>query len=400
MQVLTGTMRAYPWGSRTAIAGLRGQETPSSRPQAELWFGAHPTGSSLIGETPLVDIINEDPEAQLGARVRAKYGDRLPFLLKLLAAEEPLSLQAHPSKKQAEEGFKRDNEAGIGLTDPNRNYKDDNHKPELIVALTPFEAMAGFRPIPKTLLLFDALDCPALDHYRSQLLGDEEAALRSLFTTWIGAPIATRSQLIAALVQSAKRLLDNPDQYDAWIVDTIRNIVKLNERYPDDIGILGALLLNKVNLQPGEALYLDAGQLHAYVRGLGVEIMANSDNVLRGGLTSKHVDVPELARVLRFESNNDPRVVAEKEGDKVQYPVPIDEFNLSRYRIENPVDINHDGPQILLCTEGSIDVKNSFTGESLTIKQGDAIWVSASDPSLIVASTCEEKAAEFFVACV
>ncbi|MDO4908637.1 MAG: mannose-6-phosphate isomerase, class I [Corynebacterium sp.] len=402
MHVLTGTVRAYPWGSRTAIPELRGEASPSERPEAEIWFGAHPSGSSLIDETPLVDLIEADPGYELGNRVFTTYGNRLPFLLKLLAAAEPLSLQAHPSKAQAEEGFARENENGPELSAPNRNYKDDNHKPELIVALSPFEAMAGFRPIAKTVELFDALNSPALDHYRSLLEGSDEDVLRSIFTTWIGAPVATRTQLIDALIEAAKKVVAEPAAHEAWIVDTLQNIIKLNERYPGDVGVLGALLLNKVNLEPGEALYLDAGQLHAYVHGLGVEIMANSDNVLRGGLTSKHVDVPELARVLRFVTNDDPRVKSEADKalplEGTHYPVPIDEFDISRYDIKNPVTVDHDGPQIILATKGRIQaqLEGKEHKEPLEISQGYAIWVPAGDPAVHISPV--DGAAEFFIA--
>ncbi|MDO4910275.1 MAG: mannose-6-phosphate isomerase, class I [Corynebacterium sp.] len=407
MHVLTGTLRAYPWGSRTAIAELRGEPSPSERPEAEIWFGAHPTGSSLIEDTPLVDLIEADPEFELGARVCSTYGNRLPFLLKLLAAGEPLSLQAHPSKAQAEEGFARENANGPELNAPNRNYKDDNHKPELIVALTPFEAMAGFRPISKTVELFDALNSPALDHYRPMLEGSDEDVLRSIFTTWIGAPVATRNQLIDALITAAKAVVAKAESKEAsyaeWIVDTLRNIINLNDRYPGDVGVLGALLLNKVNLEPGEALYLDAGQLHAYVHGLGVEIMANSDNVLRGGLTSKHVDVPELARVLRFVTNDDPRVVSEADStlpeQGTHYPVPIDEFDISRYEVSGPVAVDHDGPQIILATKGTLQaqLEGKDHKEPLSISQGHAIWVPAGDPTVHIAPAGDEPV-EFFIA--
>lgn len=371
MQQLTGTIRAYPWGSTTMIPQLRGQSA-SSRPVAELWYGAHPASPSTLPDGTALDAaIAADPDAALGRRVREKYGDRLPFLLKLLAAGAPLSLQAHPSLKQAQEGFARENAAGIALTAPERNYKDDNHKPELLVALTRFQAMAGFRPMERTLELFDVLSCPEIDHYRSMVEENsspeaEGRNLRALFTTWITIPVSARTQLIDAVVRHCRVLTSRAD----WMSDVARTILDLADRYPGDVGVLGALLLNHVTLEPGEAIYLSAGQLHAYVHGMGVEIMANSDNVLRGGLTSKYVDVAELVHVLRFESLSNPVVQA----DHGFYPVPIDEFVLSRHELgQEGMDLAHDGPAILMCTRGTARIAE------MEIPAGEAVWIPAVD---------------------
>ncbi|MGP6175194.1 mannose-6-phosphate isomerase, class I [Corynebacterium sp. A21] len=373
MHQLTGIIRAYPWGSRSLIPALRGAKVPSERPEAELWFGAHPGDPSTIAGTPLTEIIAADPAAALGQRVLEEHGETLPFLLKLLAADEPLSLQAHPSEEQAREGFAREDAEGVALTAPHRDYKDRNHKPELIVALTDFDAMAGFRPLHRTKLLFDALNCPELDHYRTMLDEDpaeEESNLRALFTTWITIPGKTRGALIDAIIESLQPHRGRVD----WIGQTLRNVFDLNERYPGDIGVLGALLLNHLHLRPGEAIYLDAGQLHAYIRGMGVEIMANSDNVLRGGLTSKYVDVPELVRVLDFNSLADPLVIPE-EG---YYPVPATEFHLTRVPAAEGFMVDHDGPAIALCTAGKLQLG------SIELGPGEAAWIPASDPAVTV----------------
>jgi len=385
MQQLTGVLRTYPWGSRTLIPQLRGLPVPSDRPEAELWFGAHPGAPSTIDGTPLTDIIAADPDAALGPLVRAEHGDGLPFLLKLLAAAEPLSLQAHPSAEQAEEGYAREDHQGIPLGAGNRNYKDPSHKPELIVALTEFDAMAGFRPLEQTRELFDVLSCPQLDRYLTILDPANEAdSLRGLFTTWITIPGSARTELIDAVVAAAADHLDRDD----WISQVLRTVLELQDRYPGDIGVLGALLLNHVTLQPGEAIYLDAGQLHAYVRGLGVEIMANSDNVLRGGLTSKYVDVPELVRVLDFTSLSE-LIVEPEDGE---YPVPVPEFRLTRREVTDaaPWTIDHDGPAIALCTAGKVMVGD------IELNPGDAAWIPAADGP--VTSTAAESA-EVFIAC-
>lgn len=384
MQQLTGVLRTYPWGSRTLIPQLRGLPVPSDRPEAELWFGAHPGAPSTIDGQPLTHIIAADPEAALGPRVRAELGDGLPFLLKLLAAAEPLSLQAHPSAAQAEEGYAREDREGIPLGNGNRNYKDPSHKPELIVALTEFDAMAGFRPLERTRELFDVLSCHQLDRYLTILdPASESDSLRGLFTTWITIPGSARTELIDAVVAAAADHLDRDD----WISQVLRTVLELQDRYPGDIGVLGALLLNHVTLQPGEAIYLDAGQLHAYVRGLGVEIMANSDNVLRGGLTSKYVDVPELVRVLDFTSLSD-LVVEPEDGE---YPVPVPEFRLTRREITDttPWTIDQDGPAIALCTAGTVTVGD------LELSPGDAVWIPASDGPV----TATAADAELFLAC-
>lgn len=418
MQLLTPIAQYYPWGSRTLIPQMR-QDQPSTagnasepsngavaehlsgeKPIAELWYGAHPGGPSLTPDAPqdtLAALIEADPAQQLGAQVIDTYGERLPFLLKLLAADQPLSLQAHPSLEQAKEGFERDNAAGIPLGAANRNYKDNNHKPELIVALTEFHAMAGFRPLAKTRKLFAALGCTGLDRSLS-LLSDDPAAesenLRALFTTWISIPQAARVELITSVVECAQAVLSSAEAdtdaagqqaVEEWMLVTLRNIVELAERYPGDMGVLGALLLNHVVLQPGEATYLDAGNLHAYVRGLGVEIMANSDNVLRGGLTSKHVDVPELVRVLRFESIEDPKI--QPHGGV--YPIPIKEFALEKRAINGETTVEHNGPTILLVTSGEVEI------DGRTLRPTDAAWVAAGEAAVRV-----QGKGEIFIATV
>lgn len=395
MELLTGRLRHYPWGSRELIAGLRGMPE-SDRPEAEVWFGAHPAASATVGETELVELIQRDPAYHLGERVMAKFGSNLPFLLKILAAAEPLSLQAHPSLDQAREGFARENAEGIDIAAGDRNYKDDNHKPELIVALTEFEAMAGFRPLPKTLALFQALGSAEVDRYVGMLNCDEEsesADLRVLFTTWITIPSASRTKLIDDIVTSAVLALAQQDLPE-WMREELSNVVALHQRYPYDVGVLGALLLNKFTLQPGEGLYLDAGQLHAYVRGMGVEIMANSDNVLRGGLTSKHVDVPELVRVLTFSSLDDPRVEPTVTGARTSFPTPVDEFQLESWKVSDAESLVHDGPAIVLVTAGSVSL--TCADQTLQVAAGDAVWIPAADPEV----TLRGENAQVFVATV
>lgn len=396
MELLEGTLRAYPWGSRTLIPELRGLDSPVNRPEAEVWFGAHPGAPSTINGTALTELIAENPVDMLGERVAGEFDGQLPFLLKILAAGAPLSLQAHPSLAQAKEGYARENEAGIELNASNRNYRDANHKPELIVALTDFIAMAGFRPLAKTMEIFDALECHELDHYRSMLaVENEEESLRALFTTWITIPVGKRHELINAILVSSQRYLDTGTDEDTKFV--LSHIIDLNDRYPGDVGVLGALLLNFYQLKPGEGIYLDAGNLHAYISGLGVEIMANSDNVLRGGLTSKYVDVPELVRVLNFKSLDNAIVDSVTQGTVHHYPVPITEFTMDRVRLGGVHEAEHDGPMIILCTESTTTpVTLEHDGQSLELTAGYAVWVPASDGVVQISG----EGAEVFIATV
>jgi mannose-6-phosphate isomerase len=388
VQLLRGAIRTYAWGSRTAIAEFTGRPVPAAHPEAELWLGANPGDPAWLegpdGETSLLQALVDDPEGQLGPVIRARFGDVLPFLVKVLAADEPLSLQAHPSAEQAAEGYRREEKLGIPLTSPVRNYRDTNHKPELLVALQPFDALAGFRPAAQTVELLRALAVSDLDPY-IDLLNDQSDAdgLRALFTTWITAPQPDIDVLVAAVLDGAIQYVSSGATEFAAEAKTV---LELGERYPGDAGVLAALLLNRITLNPGEGIFLSAGNLHAYLRGVGLEVMANSDNVLRGGLTPKHVDVPELLRVLNFNPTTvaQLRAPTHRDGLGLIYDTPTDEFAASRLTLGNDqlgheVDApsRHDGPQILLCTEGCTTV--SGKSGSLKLTRGAAAWVAADD---------------------
>ncbi|MFB7722747.1 mannose-6-phosphate isomerase, class I [Nocardia sp. NPDC056100] len=393
MHELAGALRSYAWGSRTALAQLCGRPVPSAHPEAELWFGAHPADPAQVrinGHTrSLLEVVSADPQHELGA-VAGEFGGRLPFLLKILAAEEPLSLQAHPSLEQARQGFARENHTGVPIDSPMRNYRDENHKPELVVALERFEALAGFREPRKTVRLLNALDVPELNSYAELLAAQPDSAgLRTLFTTWIALPQAALSTLLPKVLDGCVRYLSERDAGSNGtrkeFTAEVRTALELAEAYPGDAGTLAALLLNRVTLEPGEGLFLAAGNLHAYLRGVGVEIMANSDNVLRGGLTPKHVDVPELLRVLDFEPLDLPIIEAEELGDGVfQYHTPAPEFALSRYELGadgEAVVIPHTaGPGIALCTHGTIAFSQGR--DELRVECGHAAWISAADGAI------------------
>lgn len=390
MEYLEPALRTYPWGSRTMLATLRGTPSPAPTPEAELWFGAHPAAPSTVAGHSLHEVIEADPTSALGERVANAYGDQLPFLVKLLAAGEPLSIQAHPSKAQAQEGFERENAHGISLDDPRRNYKDPNPKPELIVALTPFRALAGFRPTDLTRELFDAMG--PLKRYSPLLVDDTpHESLRTVFTTLISLPAGLRASLLGGVEVAARDLIAGGAP--AWMLEVAETFIQLTERYPGDVGALAALMLNHVTLAPGEALFLGAGQPHAYLHGLGVEVMANSDNVLRGGLTSKHVDVPELARVLDFTALHDPRVTADAAQGGVEYKLPIDEFRVRRHTVteSSRLDVDSDGPAIVLCTAGRVR-----SGEC-ELAPGTAVWIPAAAKACAFELAGQEPAEVFFV---
>jgi mannose-6-phosphate isomerase len=388
VQLLRGAIRTYAWGSRTAIAEFTGRPVPAAHPEAELWLGANPGDPAWLEgpdrETSLLQALFDDPEGQLGSAARARFGDVLPFLVKVLAADEPLSLQAHPSAEQAAEGYFREERLGIPVNSPVRNYRDTSHKPELLVALQQFEALAGFRPAAQTIELLRALAVSDLDPF-IDLLNDQSDAdgLRALFTTWITAPQPDIDVLVAAVLEGAIQYVScGATEFAA----EAKTVLELGERYPGDAGVLAALLLNRITLNPGESIFLSAGNLHAYLRGVGLEVMANSDNVLRGGLTPKHVDVPELLRVLDFNPTTEAqlRPPTHQDGLGLIYDTPAVEFAASMLtlgddQLGHEVDApsRHDGPQILLCTEGSTTVCGKSGLVNLT--RGAAAWVAADD---------------------
>jgi mannose-6-phosphate isomerase len=390
---LTNTIRPYAWGSRTALPALLGTP-PTGEPQAELWMGAHPGAPSTIdrglGQRSLGAVIDAAPEAELGEGVVRRFGPALPFLLKVLAAGEPLSLQVHPDLDQARTGFAKEKARGVPLDARDRNYKDTNHKPELICALGEFTGLCGFRDPTGTALLLDHLSVPALASLTQILRGKpEDEALREVLTTILTMTPQTLAQVVAQTTRALERAAAHPDGLPGALVPAVGAYATLGHAFPGDPGVIAALLLNHVRLQSGEALYLGAGVPHSYLGGLGVEILANSDNVVRCGLTSKHVDVPELLTIVDFRST-EPAVlrsvpVPGSDGEEL-YPTPIEEFRLSRYTLGGTAAearrVPGDVPQILLCTEGTA-VLTDADGSSLTLGRGESAFVSAGSPGLL-----------------
>ncbi|MGW4474685.1 mannose-6-phosphate isomerase, class I [Nonomuraea sp. NPDC004354] len=343
-ELLSNPVKHYDWGSRTAIATLTGRPSPSPDPEAEMWLGAHPSGPSLLVERGITldQAIAADPQAELGAGTVARFGARLPYLLKLIAVERVLSLQVHPSAEQAEAGHARG------------AYVDAHPKPELVCALTPFSGLAGFRAPGEAARLLAELELPELRPVVGLLeAGDSAGALR-LLLEW-----PERKALVEAVAAAAGRR-----GHDL--------VTRLAEQYPDDPAVLAPLLMNRHDLMPGEALFLGAGVLHCYLSGFGVEIMGGSDNVLRAGLTPKPIDVDELLRITDFAAQ--PLRVEPVDG---LYTVPVPEFALGRAQAPD-VTLEGGVPRVFVCVEGEVAV------DGRTLRPGESAFVPGSQAAVQV----------------
>ncbi len=378
---LDNVIQPYAWGSYTAIAKLRGETTAAASPQAELWMGAHPLAPSRLASSGelLSHLVTAAPEASLGAAVVARYGAKLPFLLKVLAAETPLSLQAHPSPEQAIEGFNADEAAGIPLDSPLRNYKDKSHKPELLCALTEFWALCGFRALPDTLALLGELELPELAPLKALLAhGSPRIALKTAFSSLMLSSSGERRDLAVRVTEACRQ-----HQLSSRFARELSWAAKLGELYPGDVGVVSALLLNLVRLEPGQAVYLPAGNLHAYLGGMGVEIMASSDNVLRGGLTPKHVNVTELLRVLDFRPLTVELVEPTAVGPEQCYRTPAREFELSYFDVAgSELHVPVQSAEIWLVTRG--DIALAAQTRHVTLSSGGSAFVHACSQQLRV----------------
>jgi mannose-6-phosphate isomerase len=363
---IENTPRPYAWGSTTAIAELLGT-TPSGGPEAELWLGDHP------GSPARIVAGDASGASDLSAMLLAR-GEKLPFLLKVLAAGEPLSLQAHPTIAQAREGFARENAAGIALDAANRNYKDELHKPELIFALSDrFIALAGFRPVAEARAALAAAEQPALAAAEQPALAAfidklvDDAALPDL-VRWLIAGGPEVTAVVDALVATARTLEHDARDTPSWA--TVR---RLAEYYPGDPGIAMSTLMHTVVLRPGEALYLPTGNIHSYQQGLAIEVMAASDNVLRGGLTPKHVDAAELMRVLDARPVAEPRIAPVELLPGVHRFTPdVVDFALTVVEAGSAVDgitLETGGPAIVLCLEGEVTLH-----DELSLERGQAAF--------------------------
>jgi mannose-6-phosphate isomerase len=377
---LTGVIQPYAWGSLTAIPEFLGME-PTGRPQAELWFGAHPLAPSTVDGEPLDKVVAHDPVSVVGRASFEAFGPRLPFLLKVIAASQPLSLQAHPSREQAETGFAREQAAGIPRDAPNRTYRDGWPKPEVLCAMVQTEALCGFREPHATYELFQKLGVgSALELVKP--LADADVPAEERLATVFGRLLRLspdQRSVITEVVHAAEAPNQPKD-----LASFARTARELGQHYPGDPGVLAALLMNRVTLQPGDALYMPAGNLHAYLTGGGVEIMANSDNVMRGGLTPKYINVDELLAILDFTPGFPGLITPVEESPGIwRYPTPAPEFALWRIETrEEPIAVPAGtAGRIVLVTDGELRVKSD--GQEVDLVRGDAALLTAGEEAAV-----------------
>jgi mannose-6-phosphate isomerase len=375
---LANQTQDYAWGSPTAIPVILGAPATSD-PVAELWMGAHPSAPSRAitddGQVPLDELIRRAPDELLGPDVVARFGPVLPYLLKVIAADAPLSLQVHPRIDQARAGFDAEEAAGIPIGDPRRSYKDRNHKPELLYALTPFEALCGFRAAAEAAELLTGLDASLADALREVLVSDADP-IRAAVTRLLDDAQRPSPEEVDEVARACRARLDTTD------ADGYRTVVLLAEAYPGDPGVVMSLLLNHLTLQPGDAMFVPAGAVHAYLQGVAVEIQSSSDNVLRAGLTPKHLATADLLATIDCTPGQ-PHLVspARVDGFRV-FTAPVDDFVLTVTTPDDDADrpLPGSGPRILLCLEGEFTVASAT--EELRLAQGAAAFVAASDGSL------------------
>jgi mannose-6-phosphate isomerase len=372
--LLKNPVKTYSWGSRTFIPQLLRNYSPAQEPQAELWMGVHPNGPSMmsVGDAwvPLKDMIARDPEGILGPSVAEKFSNALPFLFKILAADQPLSVQAHPNRRQAREGFAQENALRIPLTAAHRTYKDENHKPEILCALRPFQLLKGFRRAAEIRDLLAQAGLPALGNpLRTR---PDAGRLRAFFTSLMTLKKNEQRRLVSEVLKTVTSR-SHSDSASGWVL-------KLARMYPSDIGVLAPLFLNLLCLEPGEAVYLPSGELHAYLEGAGVELMASSDNVLRGGLTSKPVHVPELIRIVDFAPKKPLVLKPEREEGEWRYRTPAEEFSLSALSLEGEAPLagrRKRNVEIMICVQGEGGITDLGRGERLLFDRGTAMIIPA-----------------------
>jgi mannose-6-phosphate isomerase len=373
VDLLDNPIRDYAWGSRTALAALLGHE-PTDKPEAELWMGAHPGDPSrLPGGRPLDAEIRDRALPILGAEVADSFG-RLPFLMKVLAVDQVLSLQVHPSAEQAREGHAREEAAGIPVDALHRNYVDPWHKPELALALTRFETLAGFRDVHRSAALLRLFGVPWADRTADRLeQGDPAEALREVVAETLGRSSAEVANLVAEVTAVAGRIAEAEPE----VRRVVRIVGRIARRYPDDPAVLVALLLNDVVLEPGDALYVAPGVVHAHASGMALEIMAVSDNVLRAGLTPKHRDVDEVLAVTDFTPGPAPVCPPGETGPAyARFITPAAEFELVVGRPPLP-RLPESGPRILLSLDEDVEV--TAGGRTLSVPRGRAVFLEHDD---------------------
>ncbi|MBW1866368.1 MAG: mannose-6-phosphate isomerase, class I [Deltaproteobacteria bacterium] len=382
--ILKNSIQEYAWGSHTAIADLAGRALPSKKPQAELWMGAHPKAPSLVkyGDRwiSLLELIKKNPVEMLGKIVSEKFNNQLPYLFKVLAVARPLSIQAHPDLEQARRGFAREDYKKIPIDAFNRNYRDANHKPECICAMTRFWGLNGFRRVPEIISRMRKVCGPELSKEIDSLESmPDPKGLQLFFKNFMSLGANQKKIVINKSIQKAAKL-SGDDPIFEWMV-------RLHDEYPGDAGVFAPVILNLICLEPGQAIFIRAGELHAYLKGMGMEIMANSDNVVRGGLTKKYLDVSELVNILSFVEKK-PEILVPLAQNSLEsvFPCPAKEFILSIIRLDglniyqSPDDRSL---EIILCTKGKghiLDLEN----HALELKKGTAVMIPSAVPEYTI----------------
>ena len=375
---LTGQVQHYAWGGKNYIASLIGLNSAKDQPCAEWWLGAHPSAPSEVenvtGKQSLIEFLSQNPTA-LGQASRQQFGDELPYLLKILDVEKPLSIQLHPTKAQAEKGFEAENAKGVSLTDNTRTYKDRNHKPEMMIALSDFWLLHGFKTKDQILATLNARPSlqPLAEKLGTQSLAEFYAdvmlADQSTLANWLLPIIETNQQPY----QKGVLALDNPDY---WVLYTMEAMTISPEKL--DAGLVCFYLFNIVHLKEGEGIFQDAGIPHAYLRGQNVELMACSDNVIRGGLTPKYVDIVELLKIVDCREVI-PQIIsaAPQNQSEFTYKTPVNDFALAQIRVEpqQHTELNLQRAGILLVMQGELKIQEKST--ALTLKQGESAFITA-----------------------
>ncbi len=388
---LEGAIQHYDWGGTDFIPNLLNLETLPGKTYAEYWLGAHPKGEAYLitekGKSGLADYISRHPEEGMGGRVVQRFQGQFPYLLKILDVDKMLSIQAHPGLEQAKIGFELENQKGIPLDAPNRNYRDANHKPEMLVALTPFWLLHGFRDLDSTVALFRKHS--ELSPFVGPLIHDGIKAFYQMvmkcdqdeIDTWL-TPLAEK--LLPDFRSGKLRDKKNPDY---WAAKAMEERTPAKGKY--DRGVFSLYLLNLVALEPGQGIFQGAGLLHAYLCGTNVELMASSDNVFRGGLTSKHVDIDELLSTLKFGSVQ-PKILNGIDTDEFErvYHSPVEDFRLSRIELAvgDVFETGASGPEILLSLAGNATLNENGSiqkGESILITDGSKLRIRAEAPTLL-----------------
>ena len=378
---LENPIQNYDWGSRTELSRLFTITNIENNPQAELWIGAHHRAPSLVKineneKMPLDTMIDKYPDLILGKKIAKQYNNNLPFLFKILTAKKPLSIQTHPDLKTASSGFDAENSCGVAMDD-NRNYKDPNHKPELIYALTEFNALYNFKTpenIINSILSINSKILRKLIKYLE--IKDQKEALKKFYSKLMHLNLSDKSLIVSEIIQQLSQDSSNSE----FVI-----IQYLNQFYPEDFGILAPLYMNHIKLLPGDCMFIESGEIHSYLNGSGFEIMANSDNVIRGGLTNKHIDFNELIKVLNFNFNLPKEIAVElSDNEMVKTIQPqVNEFGMSILKLtDTQYQFQPLSTEMWFCSLGNPIISDLSAENKTVLKPGEALLIPASLDSI------------------